>query len=123
MADAETVLDPVVPVLAETALTDRVARPAPVIVLFYADWCPYCRSFLPTFNECVDEAEVDVVAANVSHPEDPRWDEYDVEAIPTLIAFHEGTAVGRLDAVPGEGLGGDEFASFVDEVNRKLSSP
>ena len=29
----------------------RRSRPPVVVVLFYADWCPACKGFLPTWNQ------------------------------------------------------------------------
>lgn len=120
MAEAETALDPGVPVLAEAALADRIERPAPVLVLFYADWCPFCQRFVPIFKERVADASIGAVAANVSHPDDPRWEAYDVDAIPTVIVFREGSVVDRLDGVPGEGLSAEGFDAFLDAVEAEV---
>lgn len=120
MAD-DPALDPGVPILAETALADRVDRPAPVLVLFYADWCPFCEAFVPGFREANAEASLPAVAANVSHPEDPRWETYSVEAIPTVLAYREGAEIDRLEAVPGEGLTGDVYRGFLDRLDGTLA--
>lgn len=116
MGETETALDPGVPVLAESALADRIGRPAPVLVLFYADWCPFSEQFLRVFRERMEGRSVDAVAANLSHPEDPRWEAYDVDAIPTVIAFRDGSAFDRLDGVPGEGLSQEGFDAFLDGI-------
>lgn len=113
---ADTPLDPGVPVLAEAALADRVERSSPVIVLFYADWCPFCEAFLPVFRKRVDAAPVDAVAANISHPEDPRWEAYDVDSIPTLTVHRAGEEIARLPARKGEGLDGSDLDAFLDEL-------
>lgn len=121
MGETETALDPGVPVLAESALTDRVDRPAPVLILFYADWCPFCKQFLPVFRERMEGRSIDAVAANLSHPDDPRWETYEVDTIPTVIAFRDGSALDRLDGVPGEGLSAEELDAFLDEIEDEFA--
>lgn len=99
-------------VLSETELADRIDRDEPVAVLFYADWCPFCEAFLPVFREHLDGFDVDVVAANVSHPEDPRWIEHAVEAIPTIAVFEAGEETARLEAEAGVGLDAKALEAF-----------
>lgn len=111
-------LDPGVPVLAEKALEDRIGRDEPVLVLFYADWCPFCEAFLPKFRNARNGLPVDAAAANLSHPEDPRWEAHDIETIPTLVLFKGGEERSRLEATSGEGLHKDDLEGFV----RKLES-
>ncbi len=106
-------LDPGVLVVAEAALRDRIRRERPVLVLFYADWCGFCAAFVPTFAGIAPDLEIDTVAANISHPGDPRWDEYAVEAVPTLVAFERGVEIARLDAKPGIGVRSRDFAEFA----------
>lgn len=105
-----------VPILGETALADRVARDRPVLVLFYADWCPFCAAFVPVFNGHAGELPVPAVAANISHPEDPRWETHAIETIPTLVLFREGKEVSRLKAAPGVGLDEEALVSFTAEL-------
>lgn len=45
----------------------------PTIVLFWASWCPYCKSLMPHLQSIVDEYEgkVEVLALNFRDEEDP----------------------------------------------------
>lgn len=113
-------LEPGVPVLAETALADRIDRGTPVLVLFYADWCPYCQEFLPRFRKQRHRLPVSPAAANLSHPEDPRWERYDVETIPTLVAYRDGEEIARIEAEPGEGLEQDAFVEGLEALDEQL---
>lgn len=68
----------------------------PVLVDFYADWCPPCRMLAPVLQEVAREVvHVDVVKVNVDHDPDLAT-RYRVSAIPTLILFKDGQAVERI---------------------------
>lgn len=76
-----------------------------VIVLFYADWCPFCRAFLKTINQNMGKLKNRLVGAKVNEDDNPLWDRFGVEVVPTLVGFKEGRAVARKDGVAGVGLG------------------
>ncbi len=107
-------LDPGVPQLSETALTDRIGRDKPVVVLFYADWCPFCEAFMPVFRENKKAFDDELVAANISHPEDPRWEAWGIETIPTLVAYAGGEERDRLEAEAGVGLTEEDLVAWAD---------
>lgn len=68
----------------------------PVLVDFYADWCPPCRMLAPVLQEVAKEVDhVDIVKVNVD--QEPRLaSQYRVSAIPTLILFKDGQPVERV---------------------------
>lgn len=109
-------IDPGVPVLEESELEDRIQAEDPVVVLFYADWCGFCRAFVPTFREEVGNADVDAVAANISSESDPRWSTYEVDTVPTLIAFRNGETVARADGRAGRGLEAGDLEALLGEL-------
>jgi thioredoxin-like negative regulator of GroEL len=74
------------------------------LVLFYADWCPFCRTFLKIVDEKKGELKHDLVSAKVNEDENPLWEMYKIETVPTLIAFSKGKVIARKDAVPHVGL-------------------
>lgn len=109
-------VDPDIPVLDEDTLDDRVEEDEGVIVLFYADWCGFCRAFIPTFEDEADDLPMDAVAADVSDYEDPRWEAYDVDTVPTVIAFQEGQPIARADAQAGRGLRAEDLDQLAERV-------
>jgi thioredoxin 1 len=62
----------------------------PVLVDFYADWCPPCQTLAPILEEFARETtHARVVKVNVDEqPELAR--RYGVEVLPTLIVFEDG---------------------------------
>jgi thioredoxin 1 len=74
-----------------------VASTKPVVVDFWADWCPSCKRLAPTLDALADEYgdRVDVVKINADdNPETVRA--YGVLSLPTLLVFRAGEPVGAL---------------------------
>ncbi len=68
----------------------------PALALFYAQWCPFCRAYLPVFRGAESDG-VKLVEVDISDESDPLWDVYGIEVVPTLILFHGGGVIGRAD--------------------------
>lgn len=75
----------------------------PVLTLFFAAWCSFCRTFLPIFQEA-DTGKAKKVAVEITEETNPLWDTYLIQVVPTLILFAEGSILGRADGVLGKGL-------------------
>lgn len=84
------------------------------LVLFHATWCPYCRTFLTTFEEAARKAVDWLPVQSILDDEDnPLWDEYGVEVVPTLILFESGTPARRAEAMPGIGLTASDLRKML----------
>lgn len=85
------------------------------LVLFYADWCPYCAKFKPAFEE-IDSKNIQKKAALVNEDENPLWDKFKIRSIPTMIVFCKGEAITRRDAKMGVGLTRSDMESILREL-------
>ncbi len=84
----------------------RLRRRGAVAVAFSADWCPFCRAFLPEFAQAASrEADLGFLVADLTSMASPLWEQFEIEIVPTLLLFRDGAPVARRDGVAGEGLG------------------
>ena len=90
----------------------------PTLVMFTTSWCPFCRRFKPKFVDAVTKSDVRSVIAYIDDWENPLWDEYKVDAVPTLVLFEKGKPVYRRDGVPGRGLGERDLEDAIAHVPR-----
>jgi thioredoxin 1 len=73
-------------------------------VLFAAEWCPFCRRFSPVFNSALREKGLPGALADLTDLENPLWETFDVQVVPTVMVFKDGELVHRRDGVLGQGL-------------------
>lgn len=73
----------------------RTAK-VPVLVEFYADWCPPCRTVGPMVEELSRELKGKAVVVRINVDEEPKLArEHDVQGIPLFIAYKNGREIGR----------------------------
>ena len=76
----------------------RVLQSAlPVVVDFWAPWCPPCRAIAPILKELAGEYADTLVIAKLNTDENPRYfSQLGIHGIPTLIIFKGGVEVDRV---------------------------
>jgi thiol-disulfide isomerase/thioredoxin len=91
------------------------------LVMFYADWCPFCQRLKPVFESAITtktssngykfyESQI-----NDDDNNNPLWDRFSISAVPTLLAFDKGKIISR-DSKTGVGLNESDLDSILKEV-------
>ncbi len=95
-------------------LSSQLTTNKKVIALFYASWCPFCRRFLSTFDKYAKQPNSAMfMRVNMDDYDNPMWEEYDLEAVPSVILFENGKVAKRLDCNLGAGLDEEQFSEWL----------
>lgn len=75
----------------------------PVVVDFYATWCPPCRTLSPILDRLSEEfaGKVKFVKVN-SDEEQALANRFQVTGLPTLVFFEDGKFLGQSAGLPDE---------------------
>jgi thiol-disulfide isomerase/thioredoxin len=71
---------------------------------FSADWCPFCRAFLPRFEGLAGTGAAHLAIGDVTDEESPLWEGFSLDVVPTVVVFRDGEPIFRKDARLGRGL-------------------
>ncbi len=70
---------------------DVLKSAGPVVVDFWAQWCPPCHAIAPALEELATELDGQVTILKLNTDDNPRAaSTYGVRSIPTLIMFKDG---------------------------------
>jgi thioredoxin 1 len=90
------------------------------LVMFYADWCPFCQRFKPIFESAIGIRSTNngytLYECKVNDDDNPLWDRFSISAVPTLLAFDKGKIISRRDAKMGVGLNQSDLDSMLKEI-------
>ena len=93
----------------------RLKKRGTLAVLFAAEWCPFCGRFSPIFESALSE-KLPGALADLSDLENPLWEQFGIDVVPTVMLFKDGELVYRKDGILGRGLADD----VMGEVRSKL---
>jgi thioredoxin 1 len=94
--------------------------PEKTLVMFYADWCPFCQKFKPIFEASANSlanSQQKFFESNIDDDNNPLWERFSIEAVPTIIAFEKGKIISRRDSKMGIGLVKSDLDSILKETN------
>ncbi len=85
----------------------------PVLVDFWAEWCPPCRVLGPTLEKFAEkEKRLTIVKADVED-NDELADQFNVMNIPTMVLFKDGQEVFRMVGKRAEHQLQQELAPYL----------
>jgi thioredoxin 1 len=86
----------------------------PIVIDFWAEWCAPCRQIAPIVKDLSAQYDGKVKVVKMNIDENPATPgKYGVRAIPTVLAFKNGTVVGQI-------TGARPRSAFEELVQRVL---
>jgi thioredoxin 1 len=105
----------VIEVADENSLMKHLNENPKVFALFYASWCPFCRSFLSVFNKHANKDQSGFfMRVKIDEDENPMWETYSLAAVPSVLLFENSEVSRRLDCDLGAGLTEKQFTSWLN---------
>lgn len=93
--DATPAPSHIIHTVTEDNLQELLARRAPVVLDFWADWCQPCRSFAPVF-EAAASRHTDMVFGKIDIDRQPALaEDFRIRSVPTLMIIREQILVHR----------------------------
>jgi thioredoxin 1 len=81
----------------ETFTAEVLGSELPVLVDFWAEWCPPCHRLAPVLDELAEEYAGRARIVKLDSDENPKATrEYGVMSMPTLIMFRGGQVVSQV---------------------------
>ncbi|TQR19075.1 thioredoxin family protein [Psychrobacillus vulpis] len=92
-------------------LKTEISSGKPVTVYFFSPECVHCKEMTPRLVPLAEEKGVNIVKYNILEYEQ-GWDDYLIEATPTLIHYKDGKEVARTVGSQPD----DNILAFFDQV-------
>ena len=90
-----------------------------ILAVFYATWCPFCRRFLNLFETAMaDKTDPLGARVDISDDENPLWETFGLEIVPSLIGFRDGVSIVRKNGSAGVGLDMLELEDALRRMRR-----
>ena len=90
--------------LTEATFDEEIgASPVPVLVEFWAEWCPPCKAIAPILDELAGEYADRLRVVKVNSDDNPGLAaRFEVMAVPTMLVFDDGRLVKRMMGARGK---------------------
>lgn len=87
----------------------------PILVDFWAEWCPPCRIVIPIINEIAKEYEGKIKVGKVNVDQNRELaSKYSIMSIPSFKIFKNGKIVSEF-------IGAQAKEKFVEEIEKALA--
>jgi thioredoxin 1 len=91
-----------------------ISSPLPVLVEFWAEWCPPCRVLSPILDSIADDYSDRLRVRKVNSDERPQLAlRYEVISVPTILLFSQGELRQRMVGARSRARLIDELASVI----------
>jgi thioredoxin 1 len=103
--------------LTEATFDEEIkTSPLPVVVEFWAEWCPPCKLLAPILDSIAADSVDRLRVYKINTDDHPVLGQrYDVMSVPTILVFTEGNLVRRL-------IGARSRARLLEEL-REATEP
>ena len=93
-----------------------VSSPEPVVVEFWAQWCPPCRTMAPILESVATDYDGRLRLVKINADEQPDLARrFEVVSVPTILVFTDGELRLRM-------IGARSRAQLLDEIERATGS-
>jgi hypothetical protein len=75
--------------------------------------------FTPVFASKLREEGIEGAVLDLSNYDDPLWDTFGIETVPTVIVFEDGEIILRRDGRPGRGLSPEVMVDVVRMIGER----
>ena len=83
-------------ITAQNFESEVIRSEIPVLLDFWATWCPPCRALSPIVAEIAEEYDGKVKVGKINIDEEPVLGaQFSISSIPTLIVFKDGKIAGQ----------------------------
>lgn len=94
----------------------EIEKSESIVTLFFARWCLFCRAFKSSFEDLASSSGGDFGEVDISDEGSEYWDKYDINIVPTLIAFSRGEVTARRNGKPHVGLSESDLKGLMEEI-------
>jgi thioredoxin len=93
-----------VPVFTDKNFSEQVVKSKlPVVIDFWATWCPPCKMIEPIIDELAEEFKDKVIVGKMDADENPDVvGQFNVMSLPTMLFFKDGKPVKTLIGAQGK---------------------
>ncbi|MHC5109609.1 MAG: thioredoxin [Planctomycetota bacterium] len=104
--------------LDEKNFTEEVLnQKGPVLVDFWAPWCPPCKAIAPVIESVADEFAGDATVGKVDVDDNASLaSKYNIASIPTLVYFKDSEVVDSVRGVVPRQVIADKLTALSDSV-------